>query len=113
MEVIDNLTMALVPGAIDAGLGDARFWLPLLGGFVVAWPVAFADRDRCVAAPSEGGRDDHPGDLPDRAAVRQWVVAAVASPRSRWPPHRHPDQRLILEGGSTEVADCGSRGTPR
>ena len=42
MEVIDNLTVLLVPGAIDAGLADARFWLPLLGGFVVAWPVAFA-----------------------------------------------------------------------
>jgi hypothetical protein len=42
MEVIDNLTVVLVPGAIDAGLGDGRFWLPLLGGFVVAWPVAFA-----------------------------------------------------------------------
>jgi hypothetical protein len=42
MEVIDNLSVLLVPGAIDAGLGDARFWVPLLGGFVVAWPVAFA-----------------------------------------------------------------------
>ena len=41
MEAIYNLTMVLVPGAIDAGLTDARFWLPLLGGFVVAWPVAF------------------------------------------------------------------------
>jgi hypothetical protein len=42
MELIDNLTMVLVPGALEAGLGDARFWLPLLGGFVVAWPFAFA-----------------------------------------------------------------------
>ncbi|MBW3592731.1 MAG: DUF4396 domain-containing protein [Actinobacteria bacterium] len=42
MEVIDNLAMILVPGAMDAGLTDARFWLPLLGGFVVAWPFAFA-----------------------------------------------------------------------
>ena len=32
----------LVPGAIDAGLGDLRFWAPLLGGFVIAWPFAFA-----------------------------------------------------------------------
>jgi hypothetical protein len=24
------------------GLGDARFWLPLLGGFAIAWPFAFA-----------------------------------------------------------------------
>lgn len=42
MELIDNLTIVLVPGAIDAGLGDLRFWLPLAGGFVVAWPFAFA-----------------------------------------------------------------------
>jgi hypothetical protein len=42
MELIDNLTMVLGPGAMEAGLGDARFWLPLLGGFVIAWPFAFA-----------------------------------------------------------------------
>lgn len=42
MELIDNLTVILVPGAMDAGLTDARFWLPLLGGFVLAWPFAFA-----------------------------------------------------------------------
>jgi hypothetical protein len=42
MELIDNLAMVLVPGAMEAGLTDARFWLPLLGGFVVAWPFAFA-----------------------------------------------------------------------
>ena len=41
MELIDNLTVILVPGAMEAGLGDARFWLPLLGGFVIAWPFAF------------------------------------------------------------------------
>jgi hypothetical protein len=41
MEVIDNGFMLLVPGAMEAGLGDARFWAPLLGGFVIAWPFAF------------------------------------------------------------------------
>jgi hypothetical protein len=41
MELIDNLAMILVPGAIEAGLSDARFWLPLLGGFLIAWPFAF------------------------------------------------------------------------
>jgi hypothetical protein len=42
MELIDNLAILFTPGALEAGLGDARFWLPLLGGFVVAWPFAFA-----------------------------------------------------------------------
>jgi hypothetical protein len=42
MEVIDNGFMLLVPGAMEAGLGDLRFWAPLLGGFVIAWPFAFA-----------------------------------------------------------------------
>jgi hypothetical protein len=42
MELIDNLSLILVPGAMEAGLSDARFWLPLLGGFAIAWPFAFA-----------------------------------------------------------------------
>jgi Domain of unknown function (DUF4396) len=42
MELIDNLTIILVPGALAAGLDDGRFWLPLLGGFIIAWPFAFA-----------------------------------------------------------------------
>jgi hypothetical protein len=42
MELIDNVTIVLVPGALEAGLTDLRFWLPLLGGFVIAWPFAFA-----------------------------------------------------------------------
>jgi hypothetical protein len=42
MELIDNGFMLLVPGAMEAGLGDLRFWAPLLGGFAIAWPFAFA-----------------------------------------------------------------------
>ena len=42
MELIDNAAMLLVPGAMEAGLTELRFWAPLLGGFVVAWPFAFA-----------------------------------------------------------------------
>jgi hypothetical protein len=41
MELIDNLTVIVVPGALEAGLTDARFWFPLLGGFLIAWPFAF------------------------------------------------------------------------
>lgn len=42
METIDNGFILLVPGAMEAELADLRFWLPLLGGFVIAWPFAFA-----------------------------------------------------------------------
>jgi hypothetical protein len=42
MEVIDNAAMILVPGAMEADLTDLRFWAPLLGGFVIARPFAFA-----------------------------------------------------------------------
>jgi Domain of unknown function (DUF4396) len=42
MELIDNGFVVIVPGALDAGLDDIRFWAPLLGGFVIAWPFAFA-----------------------------------------------------------------------
>jgi hypothetical protein len=43
MEVVDNLIMLAVPGAMEAGLGDLRFWgslaVSLLVAFVVTVPV--------------------------------------------------------------------------
>jgi Domain of unknown function (DUF4396) len=41
MELIDNLTVLLWPGAIDAGLGDALFYLSIAAGFAIAFPFAF------------------------------------------------------------------------
>src|SRR4051812_48768213 len=43
MELVDTLVVAVVPGAMDAGLEDALFWLSTLLSLVVAffaaWPV--------------------------------------------------------------------------
>jgi len=43
MEVVDNLFIVLVPGALAAGLGDALFWwslgVALLIAGAVAWPL--------------------------------------------------------------------------
>lgn len=43
MEVVDNALMLTIPGAMDAGLGELRFWgslaLALLIAGVVAYPV--------------------------------------------------------------------------
>jgi hypothetical protein len=45
MEIVDNLVMVLVPGAMDAGLVNPLFWgalaLALFIAFLVAWPVNY------------------------------------------------------------------------
>jgi Domain of unknown function (DUF4396) len=41
MEIVDNLFILIVPGAIAAGLGDALFWWSLIVGLLIAGAVAF------------------------------------------------------------------------
>jgi hypothetical protein len=41
MEIVDNLFIVVVPGAISAGLGDALFWWSLGAGLLIAGAVAF------------------------------------------------------------------------
>jgi hypothetical protein len=41
MEVVDNLFIVVVPGAIAAGLGDGLFWWSLAVGLAIAGVVAF------------------------------------------------------------------------
>jgi Domain of unknown function (DUF4396) len=41
MEVIDNLTVAVWPGALEAGVGDPVPYIAIAVGFVIAYPFAF------------------------------------------------------------------------
>jgi hypothetical protein len=41
MEAIDNLTVVVIPNAMDAGLGDALFYGSIAAGFAIAYPFAF------------------------------------------------------------------------
>jgi hypothetical protein len=41
MEAIDNLTIVLIPNAMDAGLTDALFYGSIAAGFAIAYPFAF------------------------------------------------------------------------
>ena len=41
MEAIDNLTVALIPDALDAGLSDWLFYASIAAGFAIAYPFAF------------------------------------------------------------------------
>jgi hypothetical protein len=41
MEIVDNAIMLAVPGAMDAGLDSARFWVSLAFALAVAWVAAY------------------------------------------------------------------------
>jgi hypothetical protein len=41
MEIVDNLFIVVVPGALAAGLGDALFWWSLAVALVIAGAIAF------------------------------------------------------------------------
>jgi hypothetical protein len=41
MEAVDNGFILIVPGAMEAGLGEAKFWWPLALGFAIAFGPAW------------------------------------------------------------------------
>jgi hypothetical protein len=41
MEVIDNVTVVLWPGAMEAGVGDPIIYVSVAVGFMIAYPFAF------------------------------------------------------------------------
>ena len=41
MEIVDNLVVLAIPGAMDAGLGDWLFWGSLALALAIAWCAAF------------------------------------------------------------------------
>ena len=41
MEAVDNGFVLVVPGAMEAGLGDAKFWWSIVLGFAIAFGPAF------------------------------------------------------------------------
>jgi hypothetical protein len=58
METIDNLFVWLVPGAMEAGLGEALFWWPIMTGFAIAYPFAFFVQ-RAMIARGKGHAHAH------------------------------------------------------
>lgn len=53
MEAVDNGFVLLVPGAIDAGLGDAKFWWSIGLGFLIAFGPAWL-ANRALIARGKG-----------------------------------------------------------
>jgi hypothetical protein len=53
MEAVDNGFVLVVPGAINAGLGDAKFWWSIALGFAIAFGPAWA-ANRWLIARGKG-----------------------------------------------------------
>jgi hypothetical protein len=49
MEAIDNLTVVVIPKALDAGLDDALFYGSIAAGFAIAYPFAFLGNRYLIA----------------------------------------------------------------
>jgi hypothetical protein len=75
MEVVDNLIMVVIPGAIDAGVGDILFWGSLAFALFVAGLFAYP-LNRWLIARGKGHSAVHKTGIHGGPPAR--VVAAVA-----------------------------------
>jgi hypothetical protein len=63
MEVIDNVTVAVWPGALEAGVGDPVPYIAVAVGFVIAYPFAFlANRYMIARGKGHALVHEHHGD---------------------------------------------------
>ena len=53
MEAVDNGFVLVIPGALDAGLGDAKFWWSIVIGFAIAFVPTWA-ANRWLIARGKG-----------------------------------------------------------
>jgi hypothetical protein len=75
MEIVDNLIMVVIPGALHAGLGDILFWGSLSFALAVAGAAAFPLNRRLIAR-GKGHAAVHRTGIHGGPPVR--VVGAVA-----------------------------------
>jgi hypothetical protein len=80
MEVVDNALIVLIPGALEAGVGDLLFWGSLSVALVVAGVVAFPV-NRWLIARGKGHavvhQSGHHGDFPTGLVAIVAVAAAL------------------------------------
>jgi hypothetical protein len=76
MELVDNLIIVVIPGALDAGLGDTLFWGSLSFALVVAGAFAFP-LNRVLIARGKGHAAVHRTGIHGGPPTR--VVAVIAA----------------------------------
>jgi hypothetical protein len=75
MEAVDNGFVIVVPGALNAGLGDAKFWWSILVGLAIAFGPAWA-ANRWLIARGKGHAVVHETGIHGGPPIP--VVAAIA-----------------------------------
>ena len=96
MEIVDNAIILLIPGAMEAGLGDVLFWGSLAFALAVAGLFAFPVNRWLLEArqgPRRRPRDRHPRRTADpargghlRIAAALFGTAVLIAELSRRPP---------------------------
>ena len=89
MEVVDNAVMAVIPGAMDAGLVNPVFWLAMMTALTVAFFAAYPV-NRYLLARGKG-----------HALTHEYHGATAPGERSAAPPAVVPD--LYAGGGDRRV----------
>jgi hypothetical protein len=75
MELIDNLTVVIWPGALEAGVGDPVPYIAVAAGFAIAYPFAFL-ANRYLIARGKGSRRG--------ARAPRALSSVMRTPGSRW-----------------------------
>lgn len=78
MEVVDNVIMLVVPGAMEAGLGDILFWGALSVALVIAF-VAAVPVNRWLIARGKGHAAVHETGIHGGPPVRVVAAATIAA----------------------------------
>jgi uncharacterized protein DUF4396 len=78
MEIVDNLIIVVIPGALDAGLGDILFWGSLSFSLAVAGTAAFP-LNRWLIARGRGHAAVHKTGIHGGPSPRVVGVIAVAA----------------------------------
>ncbi len=76
MEVVDNAILLLIPGAMEAGVGDVLFWGSLAVALVIAGLVAFPVNRRLIAR-GKGHAVLHETGI--HGGPPTWLVASIAA----------------------------------
>ncbi len=76
MEVVDNAILLLIPGAMEAGVGDVLFWGSLAVALVIAGFVAFPVNRRLIAR-GKGHAVLHETGI--HGGPPTWLVASIAA----------------------------------